>query len=284
MDAKNRRFRMRYIFDYLDYRDLLKEAYEDRKLRSSMYSYRMLAETLGLDTSNVFRVLQKDSHLPARCQSRAIEFLGLSGRAAEYFVLLITYGRERNAKAKQAILESALALRDVSRRALDDDELSYYSEWWVVALRSLLEVNGGRAVPSELARGLNPSISEEDVQTALELLQKLGLVKKGSSGRLVLTDLHLAPSTKPADVQKVRRYQKQILSMASDSMERFQPKLRDISTLTLVVDDNAFTEIREMLRECRRQIQKRVEEAKRPNRVMQLAMAFFPLSNAESDT
>jgi len=275
---------MRPIFDYLDYRDLLKEAYEERKQNSPMYSYRMLAESLGLDTSNIFRILQKDAHLPARCQSRAIEYLNLTGRAAEYFVLLITYGRERNAKAKQAILENALALRDVSRRALDDQELSYYNDWWVVALRSLLEINGGRAIPSELAKSLNPSISEEDVKTALELLQKLGLVKKGSSGRLILSDLHLAASSKPTDIHKVRRYQKQILSMASDSMERFKPKLRDISTLTLVVDEPAFVEIREMLRECRRQIQKRVEESKYPDRVMQLAMAFFPLSNVENET
>jgi len=272
---------MRPIFDYLDYRDLLKEAYEERKLANPMYSYRVLSEYLGLDTSNIFRILQKDAHLPARCQSRALEFLNLTGRSAEYFVLLIAYGRERNAKAKQSILESALALRDVSRRHLDDQELSFYSEWWVVALRSLLEVKGGRAVPSDLARSLNPAISEKDAKTALELLQKLGLVKKASSGRLVLSDLHLAASGKPSDVHGVRRYQKQILSMASDSMERFDPKLRDISTLTLVVDEHAFSEIREMLRECRRQIQKCVEEARRPNRVMQLAMAFFPLSNVE---
>lgn len=275
---------MRPIFDYLDYRDLLKEAYEERKLANPMYSYRMLAEYLGLDTSNIFRILQKDAHLPARCQSRALEFLNLTGRSAEYFVLLIAYGRERNAKAKQSILEGAMALRDVSRRHLDDQELSFYSEWWVVALRSLLEVKGGRAVPSDLARSLNPAISEKDAKTALELLQKLGLVKKASSGRLVLSDLHLAASGKPADVHGVRRYQKQILSMASDSMERFDPKLRDISTLTLVVDDYAFSEIREMLRECRRQIQKCVEEARHPNRVMQLAMAFFPLSNAEDES
>lgn len=272
---------MRPIFDYLDYRDLLKEGYEERKLANPMYSYRVLAEYLGLDTSNTFRVLQKDAHLPARCQSRALEFLGLTGRSAEYFVLLIAYGRERNSKAKQAILESALALRDVSRRHLDDQELSFYSDWWVVALRSVLELTEGRAIPSELAKSLNPPITEQEAKTALELLQKLGLVKKASSGRFVISDLHLTAHTKPTTTERVRRYQRQIMSMASESMERHPPKHRDISTLTLVVDQEAFSEIREMLRECRRQIQKRVEETRRPDRVMQLAMAFFPLTNVE---
>lgn len=272
---------MRPIFDYLDYRDLLKEAYEERKLANPMYSYRVLAEYLGLDTSNTFRVLQKDAHLPARCQSRALEFLGLTGRSAEYFVLLIAYGRERNAKAKQAILENALALRDVSRHHLDDEQLTFYNDWWVVALRSVLELTDGRAVPSELAKRLNPAITEQEAKTALELLQKLGLVKKASSGRFVLSDLHLTVNSTPTTIECLRRYQRQIMSMAADSMERFPPPHRDISTLTLVVDQDGFSEIREMLRECRRQIQKRVEETKRPDRVMQLAMAFFPLTDVE---
>jgi len=275
---------MRPIFEYLDYRDLLKDAFEDHKALNPLYSYRMVAEFLGLDTSNVFRILEKAAHLPARCQSRAIDYLGLSGRSAEYFVLLVAYSRERNAKARQEILENAMALRDVVRRQLAESELAYFREWWVVALRSMLELVGGRAVPKELASRLNPKVSEEDVVRALELLQKLGLVKKASSGRLVLADAHLTAGTEPEKIQALRHYQRQVLSLASGSLERFSPELRDISTLTLTVDSNAFEEVRGHLRECRRQIQKCVEGVQHPERVMQLAMAFFPLTNAERES
>lgn len=74
----------------------------------------------------------------------------------------------------------------------------------------------------------------------------------------------------------VRGFQRQILSLASAALEQISPEERDISTLTLSMDENAFREIRELVRECRRQIQKRVEESRESDRVMHLAMAFFP--------
>lgn len=273
---------MRPIFEYLDYRDILKDAYEERKASSPLYSYRMLAEALGLDTSNLFRVLQQEAHLPARCHPRAIEFLSLTGRAADYFLMLIAYARERNSKARKEILEKAMALRDVARRRLVDQELAYYRDWWVVATRSLLEVLDGRAHAPEIATRLSPCVSESQIASALDLLLELGLVKKATSGRLVLSQAHLTAGGEPK-TDAVRHFQRQILSLASEALERFPREKRDISTLTFAVDRDAFSDICGVLRECRRQIQKRIEESKHPDRVMQLAIALFPLAPAAEE-
>ncbi|MBK8803960.1 MAG: TIGR02147 family protein [Fibrobacteres bacterium] len=270
---------MRSIFEYLDYRDLLRDAFEQRKAKSPLYGYRMMAEALGQDTSNIFRILQKDAHLPARCQSRAIEYLGLTGRSAEYFVLLIAYARERDSRARHDILDKAMALRDVASRDLVDKELAYFREWWIVAVRSMVEVMEGRVQPAVIASRLRPPIPEADVTKALDLLLELSLVKKASSGRLVLTEAHLNAGGSEK-TEAVRHFQRQILALAAESLERFPREERDVSTLTLAVDQEAFKEIREMLREFRQQIQKRVEESLQPDRVMQLSMAFFPLASA----
>ncbi|MEN9354370.1 MAG: hypothetical protein RL318_1695 [Fibrobacterota bacterium] len=271
---------MRPVFDYLDYRDLLKDAYEERKLALPLFSYRMMAEHLGLDSSYLFRILQKDLHLPGRCQPRAIEYLGLTGRAAEYFLMLLAYARERGSQAKQSILEKAMTLRDVERRKLEEKELAFFRDWWVVAVRCLIEITDGRAHVRDLASRLQPPVAESDVQSALDLLHELGLVKKLASGRLALTEAHLTAGGEEK-TQAVRHFQRQILSLAAESLERFPKEARDVSTLTLTIDEAAFKDIREMLRESRRQIQKRVEEAVNPDRVMQLSMAFFPLASAK---
>lgn len=269
---------MRQVFEFLEYRGVLKEAFEEKKVASPLFSYRMLAETLGLDTSNVFRILHGDSHLPARCIPRAIEFLGLSGRAAEYFQLLVAYARERNGEARKEILEKAISLRDVARRRMVDQEMSLLRDWWVVAVRCLLEVVEGNARPDLLAAKLVPKVSEREVGEALDLLLELGLVKKASSGRLLLADAHLTAGFDERKVGALRHFQRQVLALAADSMERFPREQRDVSTLTLAVDQEAFQEIRGLLLECRRQIQKRIEEAPHPDRVMQLTMAFFPVA------
>jgi len=273
---------MRPVFEYLDYREILKDAYEERKASSPLFSYRILAELLGLDPSNTFRVLQKDLHLPARCLPRALEFLGLTGRSADYFQMLIAYARERNGDARKDILEKALALRDVARRKLVDQELAYYRQWWVVAVRSMLEVVEGKVRPAEIAARLSPPVSESDVERALELLLELGLAKKGASGRILLSETHLTAGG-DGKTEAVRGFQRQILTLASESLERFPREQRDLSTITFAVDREAYLEIREMLRECRRQIQKRIEESRHPDRVLQLAMALFPLAPAPAE-
>ncbi|HNY31946.1 MAG TPA: TIGR02147 family protein [Fibrobacteria bacterium] len=267
------------VFDYLDYREFLKDFYESKKAEFPLFSYRVMAQHVGMDASNLFRVLQKDLHLPARCVPQVLEYVELSGRAAEYFQILLAYARTKAKKEKQLILEKALALRDVQRKILEVEELSFLRDWWVVATRCLIEVLDGRANPEVMGDRFRPKVPAAEIRKALEQLHQLGLVKKVSSGRLTLTDAHLTAGGE-SHAAAVKSYQKQVLDLAKDSLDRFDREQRDVSTLALAVDEDAFQDIRVMLRECRRQIQKRVEDSQRPDRVMQLSMAFHPLAPA----
>jgi uncharacterized protein (TIGR02147 family) len=272
---------MRSVFDYLDYRAYLKDAYEERKSERSFYSYRVMAQSLGMYPSNLFGILHGKGHLPTRCLPRAVEVLGLSGRAAEYFQLLVSQSRERSTKARADIMEKAIALRDVSRRSLEERELEYFGHWWTAVVRATLDLTAGRAEPEELASCLVPPVGAAEVRASVELLSELGLVKKASSGRLLPAEAHLTAGGKSKSIA-VHAFQKQIQTLASESLDRFGPEERDVSTLTLSMGEQAFQEIRELLRECRRQIQKTVEESTSPDRVMHLSMAFFPAAHAPS--
>lgn len=268
------------VFEYLDYRDLLKAHYETCKSEDPFYSYRVMADQIGLDSSYLFRILQKDYHLPQQHVPRVLEILGLTGRPAEYFQMLIAYARARSQRAKQEILEKALALRDIGRRSLADGELALFRDWWVPAIRCLVEVVDGRSNPEELASRVQPAITPDLARRAVELLLELGLLGKAPGGRLQIRDAHLSAGG-PEKAAAVREFQGKVLMLAKDSLETVPPEARDISTLTFAVNAATFSEIREMLRECRRQIQKKVDESRRPDRVMQLAVACFPVAPAE---
>ena len=66
---------MNLFLDTADYRDLLKSYYERRKKEMPLYSYRMMGEKLGLDSSFLFRGLQKNHHLPVHALQKAKEKL-----------------------------------------------------------------------------------------------------------------------------------------------------------------------------------------------------------------
>ena len=105
----------------------------------------------------------------------------------------------------------------------------------------------------------------------------MGLVKKLASGKLALTETHLTVGG-PEKAQAVRNFQKQALRLASDALENIPAEKRNISTLTLSVDQEGFEDIGDMVKEFRRLVQKRVDSIQNPDRVMQLSMAFYPVA------
>jgi uncharacterized protein (TIGR02147 family) len=274
---------MRPVFEYLDYRKYLKDAFEERRERDPRLSYRKLAELLGLDGSNFHKIILGRTHLPARCQPRVLEYLGMESREAEYFLLLTAFARERGAKARMEILERAKLLQDVARKPLEDRELLFYRDWWTSVVRLLLEIQDGRANAADLAAAVSPPILPQQAEASFDLLVELGLVKKSGSGRWKIADLHLTAGGEEKS-RAIHAYQRQILELAAQSLPRHGRDERDVSTLTVPVDDQSFAAIRDILRECRRQIQKQAESTPKPRRVMQLAMAFFPVSMKQDTT
>ena len=263
--------------DITDYRDFLKAFYECRKKEMPFYSYRMTGEKLGLDSSYLFRVLQKKHHLPAHALRTAKEMLGLSGRSAEYFDLLYAAAVSKDSSQKAELMAKALALGDVERHSLQVAELKLLENWWIPAVRAYLELNGGVVNTKQIARDMCPPITEEQAQEAIEILKEVGLVKKLASGKLALTETHLTVGG-PEKAQAVRNFQKQALRLASDALENIPAEKRNISTLTLSVDQEGFEDIGDMVKEFRRLVQKRVDSIQNPDRVMQLSMAFYPVA------
>ena len=98
---------MNLFLDTADYRDLLKSYYERRKKEMPLYSYRMMGEKLGLDSSFLFRGLQKNHHLPVHALQKAKEKLA-SGKLSLMDAHLAVGGPEK-----------ALAVRNFRKQTLN---------------------------------------------------------------------------------------------------------------------------------------------------------------------
>ena len=99
---------MNLFLDTADYRDLLKSYYERRKKERPLYSYRMMmGEKLGLDSSFLFRVLQKKHHLPVHALQKTKEMLA-SGKLSLMDARLTVGGPEK-----------ALAVRNFRKQTLN---------------------------------------------------------------------------------------------------------------------------------------------------------------------
>ncbi len=268
---------MQNFWEIVDYRDFLKAYYQKRKKHSSLFSYRMFGEMLGLDASFLCRVVKKQQDLSGGSIAIAKKVLGLSGRASEYFDALFALNKAKTESDREIWQQKISALRDVYRRELQSSELLFLRNWWIAAIRAYVDIVSGNMNPRHIATQFRPQITEEQIQEAISLLKELKLVQVQAAGRLKITDAHLTVSG-PEKVEAVRHFQKEILQLASNAVDTCAADSRDISTLTLAVDEAAFEDIREILREARRVIQKRTGEVIKPDRVMELSMAFFPVT------
>jgi uncharacterized protein (TIGR02147 family) len=260
-----------------DYRDLLKQYYAQRKLELSLYSYKMMGQKLGLETSQMFRILNKEYHLPTRCIPLAKELLNLTGRSGELFEILAAASRTRSKTKQDKLYEMAFALRDVEFRKLNTHELQFLSKWWIPVVRSYVELSGGDADPGHIAASIVPAISRDQAVEALHILKELGFVTKKASGCYGVSKLHFT-SSGTEKIQAIRSYQNQLFALGQNALASIAPADRSISTLMVSVDDDCFQDLLEMSQEFRRQIQKRVEEVAHPDRAMQVMISIYPVT------
>lgn len=266
------------IDEISDYRDLLKDYYVQRKLDFPLYSYKMLGSKLGLETSQVYRVLNKEYHLPTRSVPLAKDLLKLKGRSGELFEILVAASKTKSQAKKDKLYKMALSLKDVKMRQLDSNELLFLSKWWIPVVRVTIEMNGGEAEPSKLLKMIRPAISREQLDEAIRVLRELNLITPLASGRYAISQANFT-SAGAAKVTAIRSYQNQLLALAQDSIVSVDPKQRNISSLLVGVDDDCYDDLNNMTQEFRRQIQKRVEEVPEPKKAMQFVFALYPVSD-----
>ncbi|MBO4437643.1 MAG: TIGR02147 family protein [Fibrobacter sp.] len=265
------------IYDYTDYRDAIRDFYLEKKKSNSKYSYSVLGLAIGLNASHVFCVVEKKRNLPVRCVPAIKKLLGLTGRAAQYFDLLLAATRTKSEKTREEILAKASLLRDVKKHYLQEKEQKYLSDWWTPVIRALIEVNQGKINAKEIAESLEPNIGVENVQESIDLLKELGFIQPLGNGLVKLADAHINISGEER-AQAIRQFQANVMQIGARSLNVIPPKDRDISTLTMAVDQKGFEDIKNMIQEFRKEVQVRVDKCGKPTRVLQMNLAMFPVA------
>lgn len=270
---------MDQFLDFADYRDFIKDFAEKRKQRIPSFSYRQMAKILGVDASHLHRVLQKRQHLPYRGFLALKELLNLTPRQAQIFELMYEAANTCNVNEKNRLLSKAFALQDLVQRRIQRSEVRVLNHWWTPVVFSALEVTHGVYDAHCLKRLIVPEVSLDDIRESLDALLYFGFIKKLSSGRCVHVDAHVTASREVEPSKEyVQEYQRNALELAKRAILDFPAEDRDVSTIAFAVDEECFLEIKKMATEFRMLVQKRVDKVKFPDRVMQLALALFPVT------
>jgi uncharacterized protein (TIGR02147 family) len=265
------------IFEYLDYREYLKDHYEASKRRFSFFSYRYISVKTGLDASFYVKVLQKQMHLSLKSLPGIIRFLGLNKKECEYFTLLVRFNRAKQQDETRLYFEKLIEFRELNTGTLNADKYEYFSKWYYVAMRELLNYYRFKGDYKSLGEQLNPPISEAKARKAIELLERLNLLKKNENGEFELTE-QFVTTGESWNSLAIENFQKEMIRMAETSIDRLPKKDRETSTVTISMSRSSFNAMKDRIREFRKELLEMARMEQEPDGVFQINFQIFPLT------
>jgi uncharacterized protein (TIGR02147 family) len=265
------------IFTYSDYRAFIKDAIEEKRSRNPGFSYRCAANRIGISSGSLTRVLNGSRHAGTALLGKLIPFLGLKKREAEYFSLLVQFESVKEETARRLCYQEILKLRAERNKPVPDENHLFFEQWYHVALFELLRTIKDPVDYSKLGSLLQPAISESKTRKALELLERLGYIKKSADAVMCTTEPFLTTGDTWESVA-IHGFQVAISELAASALDTVPKRERDFSTLTMALSEDAFTKIRQILQRARSEIAAVEKTCTDPERVYQINFQCFPLS------
>lgn len=268
------------VFEYLDSREFLRDYYAHHKEHEYGFSYRVFARRAGCRSSNFAHlVLQGKRNLSDESALRFADACGLKGTEVEYFADLVAFNQAQSQREKEHCYERLTKHTQFRRvHKLTEAQGTYFSTWYIPAIRELAARGDFPADPAWLSQMLVPSISEAQAKKALKTLTTLGLLVENAAGKTVRSE-NLVSSGGPLGHHLVA-FHRRMLERASEAIELIDREEREIASLTVCVSEKRMQELKEEIRAFRKRLLQSAEADDQPERVVQIGFQLFPLSKS----
>lgn len=149
-------------------------------------------------------------------------------------------------------------------------------EWYHYGITQLLLIDTFVDDPKWIARML--SISELEAKLAVDRLIRLKILGRDEEGALYKTNNHLATTTEIAS-SGIRHFQKQILERAITSLESDDIREKDITSVTIAIDEDKILEAKAEIKKFRNKMSAFLSSGNK-GRVYNLGIHLIPLSRS----
>lgn len=270
---------MKTIFEYVDYRAFLRDYYTKNKSQNKYFSYRYFAQKAGIKSPVFYKeVAEGKKRLSPNMVEKFCKALHFNEKEADYFKYLVFFDQAKTGKEKQ---EYYLALRSMqnakNEKVLNADQYDYFSTWYNVVIRELVTLFDFKDNFKLLAATVLPPITPREAAASVELLLKLGLIKKQPDGTYVQVDTAITAESGVASIA-IRNFNKEMATHAVAAIENFRKTERTIFGITIGISPEMFDIINAEIAAFKDRIVTLVSRDEKCDRVYQLNMQLFPMS------
>lgn len=267
------------LFEYTNYREFLRDWFQEQKETVSKFSYRYFAKKAGFVSANFFKlVVDGKRNLTHESLPKMIKGLTLNKQEEEFFTNLVYFNQAKNDAEKNLFFNKILKSKKIKAlKPIIKDQYLLYSQLHHVLIRELLlseEFNGNY---NWIKEKLLLKVSKEEVEESVELLQRIGLIEKSKDGKFKQCNTVISTGNE-SDSFILLQYHKKLLEVSSRVIDFLPQEERDISSLTLGVAKSKVSKIKNMIQEFRKQVLEFVSDDEHPEEVVMLNMQFFPMT------
>lgn len=273
---------MKSIFEYFDYRQYLKEYFDEQKKLHRFFSYRYLGNKVKIDSSALLRISQGSLHLSTKKISKIIEFLKLENNEAKYFENLVYFCRAKTETERKMFFEKLLDLTESLASIIVRRNYKFFTKWQYSAVWSTLNFFQLKDNYQELADFIIPKLTIEEVKESIELLESMNLIELDNKGFYHTTSQNLTTG-KEWSSMAIEAYQQEMLALSTNAIKNINRELSDFSTLTINYQSEMFPELKDIIKSFRQSITKLTNSVEGSDQVMQLNIQLFPVSEVNHE-
>lgn len=266
------------LFSYKDYRDFLADKISERKQLKLNASYRWLSARAGFTSPNFLHlVITKKRHLSGDSIERVAELFDLTKEQVRYFRSLVHFNKAKTPSEKEHYAAEILSNGSFNKAyPLSRDQFEYYSQWYHIPIREMLTLKDSENTAQEIANAMIPGVSKMEVDQALSVLQRMGLIQK--SGDTYKANEQNVETGENFSNYGVVAYHKKMIQLGAEALDRFPSSEREISSVTIGLSENNFQKVKEMIVEFRSKLMSISNEDQNRDQIYQYNFQVFPLS------
>ncbi len=268
---------MKQITEYQDYRKYMLDYFDWRK-KSSAFSWREFSKLAGFSSPSYLKlVCDGKSSLSRVGVPLVTAAMGLNEFECEYFKLMVEFTNAKDDdKKKETFRKMEKLALEQRARVLNADAFDYYESAVNSVVRELAPLMPG-ALPGELAKKIKHDFTAQEIRVALKLLVKLNFLKVKDENVYEQTDKIITGSSESLTLA-LRSMNRQMIDLAREAIDKIDPSERNISGVTVGVNEEALKRITDAVNTCRKQVVAIAGECNKIDQVYRLNLQLFPLS------
>jgi uncharacterized protein (TIGR02147 family) len=267
------------IFEYIDYRKLLKDLYIERRAENQYFSYRYIAQKVGFSSAGFFaNIIQGKRNISPEFIFGFARVFKLKKAETEYFELLVNFDQAKNHEQKKYYFEKILSSKRSKIKITEKQQYEFYSKWYYTAVREVLDIFKFRGEEyNELAKMVSPPITTAEAKKSIGLLINMGLIRKNKEGWFEQVDPFISTGYEAQSIA-ITNFLVSTLDLAKQAIDRYPRDRRSISALSFSVSNDGYKAIDERLKTFRREILEIAKADKNRDRIYHVNFQIFPLS------